>query len=354
MRKIWLTMVVALSSVLAHAELVWLSPSHDFGAFSEDMNTVSCVFKAVNTGSEGVSVVSTRANCGCTVANPSREIIAPGDTLSVPVEFNAIGRPGRFSKKVSVETSDGAKTVLTISGTVIGTQSTLVQRYPVEVGRARISGTVIPFGSTRKGRTMSGGVNIYNPTEKSIKPEVRDLPEYLTATFMPQEIGVGEQGFLTLNFNTNKCGEWGTVVDSFVLIPDVTNANDSISISTVGIINEDFSKLTEEDRAKGPKIVVEPKTVDFGHFAGENTLQRSIKICNEGGTVLYIRKIETAEKAVEIGKYKEKVMPGKCVEIKLTLNCDAVEKESPLNGKVQIISNDPANSGVSVRIVGTH
>lgn len=354
MKRFWLTFTGIMSFVLLNAELVWLEPVYDFGAFSEDLHTVNHVFKAVNTGTEGVSVVSSRANCGCTVASPSRDVIAAGDTLYVPVEFNAVGRPGRFTKKVFVDTSDGGKATLVVSGTVIGTQSTLVNRYPVGVGATRVSGTVVPFGSTRKGRGLAGGLNIYNSTDKVIRPRVKDLPDYLTVTFRPEQIGVGEEGFVSLNFNTSKCNEWGTVVDSFVLFPDGSNEADSIRISTVGIINEDFSKLTAEERANGPKVEIEPMSVDFGHFSGDKRVERTVSVWNRGGKPLLIRKVETAEKSVSVGDYKEKVMPGKCVRIKLTLDTEKVDKEQPLNGKLQIITNAPESSNVAVRLVGTH
>ncbi len=354
MRRFFSFLAGVLSCVLLNAELVWLDPVFDFGAFSEDLHTVNHVFKAVNTGTEGVSVVSTRANCGCTVARPSRDVVEPGDTLYVPVEFNAVGRPGRFTKKVFVDTSDGGKATLTIGGTVIGVQSTLVQRYPVGVGATRISGTVVPFGSTRKGRGLSGGLNIYNSTDKVIKPQVKDLPAYMTVIFRPAQIGVGEEGFVSLSFNTSRCDEWGTVVDSFVLIPDESAPGDSIRISTVGIINEDFSKLTDEERANAPKIEVEPETVDFGHFAGEKEVERTLVVWNRGGKAMLIRKVETAEKAVSVGDYKAKVMPGKSVRIKLTLDTEKVESDKPLNGRLQIITNSPGSSSLAVRLVGTH
>lgn len=356
MRELRFIMSLMLFAVcdLCHGQLRWLETVHDFGAFSEDLNMVQCVFRAVNDGREDVSVISSRANCGCTVPKVPKGVIAPGDTLKIPVEFNAVGRPGRFIKKVYIDTSNGEKATLIIRGTVIGTQSTLVERYPVAVGKVRISGTVVPFGSTKKGRNMSGGINIYNSTENPIMPRVEGLPEYIRAEFRPSRIGVGEQGNLSLTFNTRQCGEWGTVVDNFTLYPDGDDDSESMTISTVGIINEDFSKLSDTEKENSPKVEILPSSVDLGHIKGNEAIVKKLTIKNIGKSAMLIRKIETAEKALIIGDYKNKIAEGKSADIELKLNPSQLVEGEPLNAKIQVITNDPESPVISVRVVGTH
>lgn len=352
-RLIMSIMLLAVAS-LSRGELKWLETVHDFGAFSEDLNTVQCVFRAVNIGNEDVGVVSSRANCGCTVPKVPKGVIAPGDTLMIPVEYNAIGRPGRFVKKVFIDTSDGGKITLIVRGTVIGVQSTLVERYPVGVGKVRISGTVVPFGSTKKGRNMSGGINIYNSTDAPIKPRVEGLPEYIRAEFRPAQIEVGEQGSLSLVFSTARCGEWGTVVDSFTLYPDDNNESESMTISTVGIINEDFSKMSDCEKENAPKVEITPSTIDFAHIGGGKEISKTLTIKNVGKSPMLIRRIETAEKAITLGEHKGKVGVGESVSVDVKLNPEKLVEGEPLNAKIQIITNAPETPVVGVRVVGTH
>lgn len=76
-------------------KLTWLESVHDFGAFSEDLGIVTCDIPFVNSGDEPLLITAARVTCGCTVADYPTDPIAPGDTATVTVKYNAIGRPGR-------------------------------------------------------------------------------------------------------------------------------------------------------------------------------------------------------------------------------------------------------------------
>lgn len=98
--------MMAIAAVAQAApEATWLTKSHDFGAFDEDMGKVSCDFKVVNTGDEPLMILAARATCGCTVPAYTRDPIAPGDTATITVTYDPAGRPGKFTKKIHVDTN---------------------------------------------------------------------------------------------------------------------------------------------------------------------------------------------------------------------------------------------------------
>lgn len=86
-------------TIVAQPKLQWLETVHDFGAFKEDLGIVDCQFRAINTGTEPVTVLNARANCGCTRPTYQRTPIMPGDTLVIGVAFDAIGARGGFQSK---------------------------------------------------------------------------------------------------------------------------------------------------------------------------------------------------------------------------------------------------------------
>jgi len=101
------------AGVLTFNEEAW-----EFGEVSEGPD-VTHEFKLKNSGSAPVSIKNASAGCGCTVANWPHEPILPGATASISVTFHTKGRPGAFTKMVTVTSdADRATIPLTIKGSV--------------------------------------------------------------------------------------------------------------------------------------------------------------------------------------------------------------------------------------------
>jgi D-alanyl-D-alanine carboxypeptidase len=99
-------------------EFLFETESHDFGTVPEGTQA-TYEFKFTNTGKEPLIISNVRASCGCTTPKWSNEPIAPGKTGTITASYNSSGRPGPFTKTITVESN--AKTtpkVLTINGVV--------------------------------------------------------------------------------------------------------------------------------------------------------------------------------------------------------------------------------------------
>ena len=87
---------------------------------------VSHTFTFKNEGKSNLIVASAKASCGCTVAEPPKEPIAPGAIGKIEVVFDSNGKSGRVSKSISVITNCEPSTViLTIGGEVIAPSETV-------------------------------------------------------------------------------------------------------------------------------------------------------------------------------------------------------------------------------------
>lgn len=95
--------------------------THNFGDIPEDGGKVSCEFKFTNTGASPLVIVSAIAGCGCTKPTYDDAPIEPGKSSVIKVTFNPSGRPGEFTKNITVRTNDpnNKKINLKISGVVI-------------------------------------------------------------------------------------------------------------------------------------------------------------------------------------------------------------------------------------------
>lgn len=81
---------------------------------------VSHSFSFTNDGKSNLIIVSAKASCGCTVAQPPKDPIPPGGTGKIDVVFDSNNKAGVVSKTITVLTNCEPNTVmLTISGEVI-------------------------------------------------------------------------------------------------------------------------------------------------------------------------------------------------------------------------------------------
>lgn len=350
-------MMLAVSAVLgarAVTELVWLNPTHDFGAFREEMGPVTCVFKAVNVGNEPVTVIDARANCGCTRPAYPRTPVAPGDTLCVSVSYNPSGRPGSFRKQVKVSANTNPSSyILSIRGTVIGAPATLQARYPVEAGRMRLSNRISPFGETTKGHVLAAAINIYNPTADTITPAIGRKPDYINVLFRPEIIAPGEQTTASLTAYTDRAEGWGVIEDSLLLIPDKSHPEDAIEISTVMIVNEDLSKLTDKERADAPVVTVSEKSVDFGRVnPADGPVTRTFTISNTGRNPLLVRRVYSPDKALTVSVSSSKIKHGGEAKVTVTFDPSKADPSSDmLNARITLITNAPATPSQIIRAV---
>ena len=92
----------------------------DFGNIREDGGKVTHEFTFINEGSEPLKITDARAECGCTKPEFPKEEIKPGESGVIKVTYNPLGRPGGFTKVVTVRcTGNPGKINLKIRGTVI-------------------------------------------------------------------------------------------------------------------------------------------------------------------------------------------------------------------------------------------
>ncbi|MGB6044675.1 MAG: DUF1573 domain-containing protein [Pirellulales bacterium] len=92
---------------------------HDFGTmymYHEDEH----VFVIRNVGNANLTVKKGRTNCGCTVSELSRSVVAPGETVDVTVQWKTKGRwnKNKWIKTARINTDDPTKpeVVLQIEG----------------------------------------------------------------------------------------------------------------------------------------------------------------------------------------------------------------------------------------------
>lgn len=346
--KIILSATLLAAAITATAQVRWLSTSHDFGAFDEDMGPATCTFSFVNDGTEPVSILAARASCGCTTPQYSREPVAPGDTADITVTYDPAGRPGRFSKYVAIDLSAGGRTKLVVKGTVVGSAQSVVRRFPVDAGAGlMLQRGAVMFGEVKKGHTRTAMVDLYNRSTDTIRPALSMPGAHITATVEPQAIAPGEQGTAIFYYNSGRSALYGLVNDTVIVagVPGV----EPFVLPTVAIVEEDFSKLKPKELAKAPVASLASTSLDFGKLTGPAT--RTCELRNTGKSALVVRRLYTGDPGVTIEIDRTTIKPGKTATITATVDPSALPG-ALLNARAVLITNSPDAPTQTIRLVG--
>lgn len=129
-------------------KLVLSQESWDFGkVWHPESPTLTLVIR--NEGTADLRISQVKTTCGCTVADPERDVIPPGESTSVRVKYDTRGKQHDVSSKVIVESNDPTRprvefpikghvrravTRTPLGGLVIRTADT----SPGQIGRLRL------------------------------------------------------------------------------------------------------------------------------------------------------------------------------------------------------------------------
>ncbi len=353
-RSIIFSVLAICCALLADAQpkAKWIIEEHDFGMINENDGDATCVFKLVNTGNEPLVIINARATCGCTTPKYTEEQILPGDTADIMVSYDPLERPGRFKKKVYIDTNtDPKRSTLTISGVVIASERTVKMNYPVDAGGPlRLRRSIISLGEVYKGKSKTDFIDAYNNSEDTIYPLWVNVPDYYTVMSAPKAVPPGQQVTFTFYLNTLKCNTWGRIADTLAVAasPGIT----PFKMLAVATINENFSRMTPGERKNAPAIAISQQHVDLGIISSaDGIITRQIKIENFGKDALLLRRIytDTENDEVAVTVSKDKLKKGKTATATISIDASKINGEY-LNARITVISNDPERARSVIRV----
>jgi hypothetical protein len=79
--------------------------THNFGTIRQG-DIVTTNFEMTNGGKSDLIIYKTKASCGCTVSEPEKSVLKPGEKTNLKVTFNSAGKSGQDSKSVAVYCND--------------------------------------------------------------------------------------------------------------------------------------------------------------------------------------------------------------------------------------------------------
>jgi hypothetical protein len=345
----FLFLVLILS---AQPKLKFMFTEYDFGSIKEDGGLATIEFEYKNTGNQPLIINNAKASCGCTTPEWTQDPVAPGKSGTIKISYNPQNRPGSFSKQITINSnSEPGVVVLTIQGKVEPKELTLEEQYPREMGNLRWKSNYLSLGTMTNIEEKTDVLEYYNKSDKDVSLKVFRAPVHITVSFDPQVVAPGKMGKMSIKYDAKKRNAWGYVSDRIYLDIDgqkgEQDADYSITVSVS--INEDFSKMTEKEKANAPVAFVDNNVFDFGSINEGTVVKNNFKLTNNGKTDLLIRNVKASCGCTAV-KNENIVKPGKTTDLEVSFNSKG--KRGHVSKSVTVTTNDPVNSTLVFRITG--
>lgn len=324
---------------------------NDFGTIKEDDGIVTCDFEFINSGKSPLIVQRVITSCDCATTEWTKEPVLPGASGVVKIAYNPKDRPGKFSKMITVYSNAETSTnVLQISGLVLEHQKTQEEIYIRPIGDLRFKNTHLSFDrifvDTKKTDTLEYVNMATGPVKVSCN--VSGQP-FLTVKVTPETVKPNEKGLIIVTYDAKKRNDWGFVVDRFSLIVNDKAINDAL-ISISASIEENFSTLSEEQRANAPKMEMASTDYSFGQIEEGQLIEKEFTFKNVGKGDLIIRKIKASCGCTTVEPADRVIKAGQTSSFKASVRTTGFSGR--IAKSITVITNDPITPNILVRMTG--
>lgn len=342
---------IALFSVVTAQEkpkITFEEVVHDYGSFKEAAGIQTTSFKFTNTGTAPLVLSNVRTSCGCTTPKWTREPVAPGKEGEIQVSYNPKNRPGTFNKTVTISSNaENSSVILRIKGTVAQREKTLAEKYPRKIGTLRAKSNHISFARLNQSSVETKELELINDTDKPVVVSMRTVPKHMKVTVEPTTIPAKGKGKLIVTYDAKSANTYGFASHRIYLSLDGSKDYKS-SIGVSATIEEDFSKLTQEQLADAPVIAFAEKSHDFGEMKQGDKKDYTFTLMNDGKSDLIIRRVRTSCGCTAVAPATKIIAAGESAPVKVTFNSRG--KRGRQSKSITVITNDPKTPTTTLRI----
>ena len=337
--------LVAVAMMAQQAVITFEKTDHDFGKINEADGKVTTVFTFKNEGMEPLVLSNVRASCGCTTPKWPRQPIEPGQTGEITVTYNPNGRPGRFTKTVTITSNATEPTTrVTIKGEVVPKPAKPVDKYPVKMGELSLKQKEVNFAKLLNTATKTYEIEYANQTDHDITVAIvpaKGQEKYLDAVVTLANVKPQETGKVQIALTPETANIFGPIEGSFLIVVNGKQvATDEYKIIVRADIDEDFSTLSAEDHRNAPILDV-AATVNMGNIAAGKVGKRTVSLTNVGADPLKIRRVLNNNKELKATYNKSELKNGKSAQLKLEVPTAGLQAGA-YSRQLTLITNDPA------------
>lgn len=313
-------------------------------------NPVKAVFKVTNNGDKPLVISNVTTSCGCTVANWTKEPIAPGASGEVSSTFDAKAL-GHFLKTVGVYCNASNKPIyLTLRGEVTADASRVGFTHSRDIGPIRLNKDAIEFDDAHKGDKPTVELLVVNTSNEVYEPVLMHLPPYLSTVAEPARIMRKGTGKIKITLDTEKLPKYGLTTGTVYLARfpgDKVGDDNAIPVSAIML--PDFSLLTQQQRLNPPVVELSDTELAVGDLGEHEKKVLQVVVKNTGKRNLEITDLQVFDSSLGVQLKKRVLKPGASTKMKITVYGKYLKKITG-TPRVLMITNDPNRPKVIVKV----
>lgn len=324
-------------------QLNFREETFDFGSIEEAKGPVTHEFVFINNSPRPVKILKVQASCGCTTPGWSKEVVPPGKEGFIQAAYNPKGRPGFFTKSLTVTTDlDANPVILQIKGQVTNEGKLVAADFQVSKGSLKLKVSSFNMGkvylkdeyAVREFPVINGGSDPLTFSGNFVHPP------YIKVDVQPRSLAPGEKAIVKISYNGAAKNQYGFQTDNIEI---ETNDSDNPvkSFSVYATLEDFFPQLSASDLAKAPQLSLGSTSLDFGKIKANNETEREIQFTNTGKKELKLKSIQPNCTCITATASKTSLKPGDSSTIKIQFNPQA--RSGTQQKAISLYSNDPKN-----------
>ena len=345
-----LSLLAVTLAAVAQPRISSNKETHNFGQI-EWKHPVTVEYTITNTGNQPLVLTNVTTSCACSVADWTKEPIAPGGKGVVKASFDAKAL-GHFEKSVGIYSNATPNLVyLKFTGEVVQEIKDYTKTHPYAIGNIRIDRDEFAFTDVYHGQQASLTFSIANLSDRPYEPVLMHLPPYLKMEAEPQVLLKGKKGTVKLTLDASQLKDYGLTQTSVYLSRfsgDKVSEDNEIPVSA--ILLPDFSRMTATDSLNAPAIRVSETDIDLSvPLIKKKKAHYDILIANAGKSPLIISKLQIFNPSIEVSLKKTVLPPDGMTKLRVTVHKrDMSNKKHHL--RILMITNDPLSPKVEINI----
>jgi hypothetical protein len=321
---------------------------HNFGDILLDSGPVSCQFKIRNTGDKPAVIYNVASSCGCTDVQWTKEPLMPGKTGTISVTYSNDEGAYPFDKNLTVYLSDIKKPViLKVRGVSIAKKQPLSTLSPIHIGQFALREDDIKCGNLEQGGQKSNAVTVANISDSPIMVSFENVSSNLSIKVSPNPIPAQSTAEMSFSVKADR-NLWGK--NHYWATPVINGRKQSQRIGIWAFTKENFSNLSEEQKAKGPRPMFKESTYSFGKVKKGETVHAEFTLKNEGQQDFCVYKVN-ADACCWSHSDIPVAAPGKSVTFRVHVDTKDMPKGEALT-IVTLTTNSPLRPIVNLFIAG--
>jgi hypothetical protein len=293
--------------------------SYDFGAVPQGHRVIH-EYELRNVGDGDLTIQRVSPGCGCTATTVSSNVVKPGGSARIKVEFDTTGFSGVKKKSVQVLTNstDKSELTLTLTGTVVKGVTLAPER--LDFGEITASSSVatrtkeFTLETNESSEIVVKGARSYSPYI-SVRQLAAEPRKYKYSVELLPGAPKGEiRDRVIVEFEGDK--------QSSVNVP--------VSANTLADLR------------------VNPATVSFGIVGGTTILERRVRFENSSGRTVAVSSIESSHPAVSASLVEVEAGKKGVLVVKL----DPSRMQGDLKANIDLKTDHPEDRVVSLSVYG--